>query len=396
MGGSSTDLVSATIALTGSFEIFFKFYFFSELMKKEVYKMDDRIGQTTEIFNRMKNKAEKYIEKDRQEHEASRKEKELKLANMSSEERQIVECVDKAMVKHDMMFCKLRKNEETFVKEHCIYLLCKDQDIRHDRPSSRMDTSTKDTIGIVFGLASEILDDAEVKSWNVTLLVRDLYRYNPRNKSQPAIEKIRRVPDPRAVNPLLKALKTSNKHKSLILSALSSFLSNKDRDLGIDTNEELISWASKYALISLLQPYSENPTINVFNHTYELIETVPEYASFIAKVAMQMSSTDPMLRIVAVKQIGADTEFLEVLKRISQEDPNHKVREAARTSLYRNHKINVSSLTIDSTEWAKDEVFHQENDSKSVSYNEINRRDFENQIEENEEYLDDIISGLYR
>lgn len=33
---------------------------------------------------------------------------------------------------------------------------------------------------------------------------------------------------------------------------------------------------------------------------------------------------------------------------------------------------------------------------ETESYNDINYRDMEAQIEENDEYMDDIISGLYR
>ena len=44
------------------------------------------------------------------------------------------------------------------------------------------------------------------------------------------------------------------------------------------------------------------------------------------------------------------------------------------------------------TVWNDDNRSNQEIES----YNEINYRDFEAQIEENEKYLDDIISGLYR
>ena len=49
--------------------------------------MVDRIGQMDDIFNRMKNKAEEFVELDRQKHEAIRIEKELELAKMSPEEQ---------------------------------------------------------------------------------------------------------------------------------------------------------------------------------------------------------------------------------------------------------------------------------------------------------------------
>ena len=84
---------------------------------------------------------------------------------------------------------------------------------------------TKDYICIVLGEASELLDNMEVESWNVNYIISDLYNYNPKNKSQTAIERIRRVPDPRAVNPLLKAMKKSKKHHDLILSALWAYVS---------------------------------------------------------------------------------------------------------------------------------------------------------------------------
>lgn len=45
---------------------------------------------------------------------------------------------------------------------------------------------------------------------------------------QPAIEKIIRVPDPRAVNPLLKALKMSKKHSKLILNAILAYVSSHE------------------------------------------------------------------------------------------------------------------------------------------------------------------------
>ena len=86
---------------------------------------------------------------------------------------------------------------------------------------------------------------------------------------------------------------------------------------------------------------------------------------------------------------------MNVLKRISHEDPDKTVREAAKISLRRNHNFTASSLTIDSSEWVNDEEFHQENDNRTESYRDINQRDFESQIEENEDYMDDIIAGLY-
>ena len=329
--------------------------------------MVDRIGETTEMFNRMKNKAEELIECDRQKHEAIRMEKELELANMSKEERQIVEAVDAGINYHIVeLGYNFRTNEEAQVKEICIYELCKEQNIKRQRPSYRMDCSTKDSIGIVIGIASEKLNDIEVESWNVNYIIRDLYNYNPRNKSQTAIERIRIVPDPRAVNPLLNALKTSQKHRDLILDALSSYLSKQNDDtLEIDNVEDIKEWAAKYALIDLcLQPYSENPKTIPFNRLSELIEAVPEFARFISKVGMQMSSSYPTLIIVAVKHIGADPEFLKLLKRISHEDPDKTIREAAKTSLRRNHNFTAGSLTIESSEYAIDEEWHQENDNR--------------------------------
>ena len=349
-------------------------------------------------FSRMKNMADEFVERDRQKHEAIRMEKELELVNMSKEERKIVEAVDAGINYHIVeLGYNFRTNEEAQVKEICEYELCKEQNIKRRRPSYRMDCSTKDSIGIIIGFASEKLRDIEVESWNVNYIIRDLYNYNPRNKSQTAIERIRIVPDPRAVNPLLKALKNSNKHRGLILDALTSYLSSlSDDTLEIDNAEEVIQWAAKYSLINLcLHPYSENPKIIPFKHISELIEAVPEFASFVAKVGIQMSSSDPTLRIVAVKHIGADPEFLELLKRISHEDPDQNVREAAKTSLRRNHNFTVGSLTISSSEYANDEAFHQENDNQSESFREINQRDFADQIEENEDYMDDIIAGLY-
>lgn len=362
----------------------------SEYFKKEVLKMVDHIGQIDEMYDRMDKEAEEYLEKERQKQETVRLKKELISNNMSPEKRQIVECVDKAMLKQNLMFCELGEKEDKFVKEHCIYELCKERKIPHERPSFRMNRNTKDNIDIVYGFASELLDEIEVHSWNVDLIITELYRYDPRSKSQPAIEKIRRVPNHRAINPLLKALKKSKKHKNLIRSALKSYLMEQDIDLHVHSEKQIVEWASRYALINLcLHPYGEK--YKEFKNVSELIETVPEVAKFIAKVGKQLNSPDPQLRIVGVKHIGADQEFLELLKRISQEDPDCKVREAAKTSLRRNHKIKVYSILNDPyTEYSP------ENDNSSETYEEMNQKDFDAQIEENEEYFDDIIAGLYK
>ncbi|ADZ10375.1 hypothetical protein Metbo_2160 [Methanobacterium lacus] len=345
--------------------------------------MIDQVGQMDEIFDRIDREAEEFLEIERQKEERVRLEKERILNSMSPEKRQIVECVDKAMNKQNTMFCKL--SNEQFVKEHCIYKLCKERNIQHERPSSRMNNNTEDSINIVYGFAFELLDEIEVQSWNVELIITDLYRYDPK-KSQPAIEKIRRVPNHRAVNPLLKALKKSKKHHELIYSALKFYIKEQDIDLNLYSDKDIVEWSAKYALINLcLQPYTKNHRVS------ELVEAVPEFAKFIAKVGKQLNSADPQLRIVGVKHIGADKEFLEILKRISYEDPDEKVRDATRVSLRRNHKIKVQSVLNDPyTEYSPDE------DTNTESYSEINRRDFEAQIEENEEYMDDIIAGLYR
>lgn len=360
-----------------------------EYLKKRGDKMVDHIGQIDEMYDRMDKIAEEYLEKERKTQKNVRLEKERILNNMSPEKRQIVECVDKAMEKQNLMFCELGEKEDKFVKEHCIYKLCKERNITHEKPSFRMNQNTKDNIGIVYGFAYELLDEIEVHSWNVGLIITDLYRYDPRRKFQPAIEKIRRVPDHRAINPLLKALKKSKKHKNLIHSALKSYLMEQDIDLHVHSEKEIVEWASRYALINLcLHPYAKTP--KEIKNVSELIETVPEVAKFIAKVGKQLNSPDPHLRIVAVKHLGADPEFVEILKRISHEDPDNKVREATKTSLRRNHKINVNSVLND----PYIEYLH-ENDNSSETYEEINQRDFNAQIEENEEYLDDIIAGIY-
>lgn len=222
--------------------------------------MVDHIGQIDEMYDRMDRVAEEYLEKERQKQETVKLEKERILNNMSPEKRQIVECVDKAMVKQNLMFCELGEKEDNFVKEHCIYRLCIERNIPHEKPSFRMNSNTENNIGIVYGFAFELLDEIEIHSWNVDLIITELYRYDPRSKSQPAIEKIRRVPNHRAINPLLKALKKSKKHKNLIHSALKSYLMEQDINLQVHSQEEIVEWASRYALINLcLHPYTETP-----------------------------------------------------------------------------------------------------------------------------------------
>lgn len=213
---------------------------------------------------------------------------------------------------------------------------------------------------------------------------------------QPAIEKIIRVPDPRAVNPLLKALKMSKKHSKLILNALLAYVSShEDYIWEINTDDDLlIQWSAKYALISLcLQPYSKNAEVVQLNHVSELIEAVPEFSKFILDIGIQISSPDTHERIRGIKNIGRreDRLFDDVLHKIFQEDPDKSVRDAVK-SLLKHSNFEASFNSMIKNAWSDDNRTNLETES----YNDINYRDMEAQIEENDEYMDDIISGLYR
>ena len=66
---------------------------------------------------------------------------------------------------------------------------------------------------------------------------------------------------------------------------------------------------------------------------------------------------------------------------------------AAKMLLKHKFKNNTESFnSMIKNAWKDDNM----NNGNSESYSDINYRDFEAQIEENEEYLDDIIAGLYR
>lgn len=109
-----------------------------------------------------------------------------------------------------------------------------------------------------------------------------------------------------------------------------------------------------------------------------------------------MASPDPDDRIRGVRNIGRrnDNEFDEILKRIYKEDPDKRVKDAAKMLL--KHKIENNTKTSFNSMIGDEEVVKDDKmTKKSESYMDINQRDVEAQIEENEEYLDDIIAGLY-
>jgi hypothetical protein len=365
-------------------------------MKKRGGNMVDRMGHAAENLRSIRDKANEFVEKDRKEKNAIRMEKELRLANMSVEERNIVESVDRGLANHELDFkFEFDKDEARIVKEICIYKICKEKHIKCAIAAYRMDHNRQDSVNIVSQIARELLDKIEVKGWNVNHIIHDLNIYEPNNKFQPAIEKIIQVPDPRAVNPLIKALK-SNKHRKLILNALLAYVSShEDYIWEINTDDDLlIQWSAKYALISLcLQPYSNNMSIIPFNRISELIETVPRFAKFILDIGILISSPDTHERIRGIKNIGRreDRLFDDVLHKIFQEDPHKSVRDAAK-SLLKHFNSEASFNSMIENSWKDDNRTNRETES----YNDVNYRDFEAQIEENEDYLDDILAGIYR
>lgn len=355
--------------------------------------MDDGI----ENLRNIRDKANEFVEKDRKEKNAIRMEKELRLANMSVEERNIVESVDRGLAKHEIDFgFKFDEDEARIVKEICIYKICKEKQIKCARAAYRMDHNRQDSVNIIAQEARELLDKIEVKSWNVNHVIHDLYNYNPRNKMQPAIEKIIQIPDPRAVNPLIKALK-SNKHRKIILNALLAYVSSHEDYLWeVNTDNDLLcEWAAKYALISLcLSPYSKNARLVPYKRISELIEAVPGFSKFILDIGIQITSPDANDRIRGVKSIGRrdDRLFDDVLHKIFQEDPDKSVRDAAKSLLKHSNYSEASFNSMIEDSWKDDNM----DNSNSESYSDINYRDFEAQIEENDEYMDDILAGIYR
>ncbi|UTB31567.1 MAG: hypothetical protein NKF70_08435 [Methanobacterium sp. ERen5] len=362
--------------------------------------MFDGIGQRHENLKELMKTSEEYVEINRHEQKQVMDKKEFELNNMSPEKRLIVESVTRALLMHEMDFgFKFKEEEAKVVKNYCIYLICKEQQIKCERPSCKMDHTREDSINIVSQAAREILEKIEVRSWNVNYIISDLYIYNPKNKSQSAIEKIIRLPNPRAVNPLLNALKKSNNHRDMILNALLAYVTTHEEYIWeVNTDESLlILWAAKYALIDIcLQPFSKNAEEINLKHLSELIKTVPEYSKFILSIGVQLSSSDPNDRIRGVKNIGRrhDTLFRKVLENIYKRDPDFGVKEAAKSLLKPLNKNKSESAfhSMLKAVWNDDYQSNQEIES----YNDINNRDFEAQIEENEEYLDDILAGLYR
>jgi hypothetical protein len=143
-----------------------------------------------------------------------------------------------------------------------------------------------------------------------------------------------------------------------------------------------------------MHPYSKNTAVVQLNRVSELIEELSEFAKFILNIGMQIASPAPNDRIRGVKNIGRsdDKLFDEILHRIFQEDPDKSVRDAAKSLLKHSNYSEASFNSMIEDSWKDDNRTNHETES----YNDINYRDMEAQIEENEEYLDDIIAGRYR